>query len=175
MKRTDGALIAAIVLITGCAAQRPVPPVVKAKAPSHGSSSYEAVEPQGMKHYQLALGQVASGAGPIAHESPAYPASELGACPESVDVPALLVVDEQGQVSEARIAADTHAPAFDAAVRAAVTGWRFEPLLITHMAADANDEAHVVDQKKQPFSLNYVFHFRCKAGQGAVVTDASQG
>ena len=47
-------------------------------------------------------------------------------------------------------------------------GWRFEPLLISRWAADADDRTHTVDTASQPFSLPYEFRFACHAGKADV-------
>jgi hypothetical protein len=122
-----------------------------------------------MAHYQLAMGSTSSGAALLDHPAPSYPSVMLASCPEQVQLRALLIVGENGEVDEVRIhQAPAVAPAFVAAVRAAAMGWRFEPLVISHWAADANDEAHPVDTEAKPFSLPYAFRFACHAGKAEV-------
>jgi hypothetical protein len=53
-------------------------------------------------------------------------------------------------------------------VRVAALRWRFEPLVISRWAADANDQTHTVDTGTRPFSLPYEFRFACHAGKAAV-------
>lgn len=174
MKHPRSLLAFTLVLaMTGCATTHS-PAETKAKRPATGSSSYDTVLPPDTARYHLALGQVASGAQPIEHASPAYPAAALHACAPRVDVPALVVVNASGAVEDVRFQPAGAETPFEDAVRAAVTRWRYEPLLISHMAANAEGDSHVVDQKTQPFSLNYVFHFQCHAGQ-AEVTSAPAG
>ena len=90
----------------------------------------------------------------------------LASCPAHVELRALLIVGKDGIVDEVRIDhSPVAAPAFFAAVRAAAMRWRFEPLLISHWAADANEETHSVDAEAKPFSLPYAFRFACHAGK----------
>lgn len=148
--------------LAGCAGQRMVRP-----APVHqGESSYRALSDRGMVRYQLALGSISSGAAPIDHPAPVYPASQLAACPSLVRLRALLIVDTRGKVGEVRInPAPGVAPAFAVAVRKAAMQWTFVPLSISHWAANANDDSHTVDTEFMPFSLPYEFSFACHDGK----------
>lgn len=123
-------------------------------------------------HYQLAMGEVSSGATAFRRVTPIYPTAQLGTCPPVVEVTAKLIVDEAGKVTEVRpgngaSAAANLAP-YLAATRMAALQWQFSPLQINHWAADANGESHVVDSRNEPFSLDYLFRFTCHAGKAQV-------
>ncbi|HEY0197451.1 MAG TPA: hypothetical protein VGC19_02775 [Rhodanobacter sp.] len=140
--------------------------------PATGDTSWRVAEPPGTTHYQLAMGEVASGATPFQRVTPVYPVDQLAACPPPLEVEALLIVDKAGKVTEVRIAdeaqANANRQAFIAAVRVAALQWHFNPLEVDHWAADANGDSHVVDSETKPFSLTYVFRFECHAGKAAV-------
>lgn len=137
-------------------------------APHEGKASYHALNDDHMAHYQLAMGSTSSGAAPIDHPAPSYPDAMLASCPAQVKLQALLIVGTDGKVDEVRAEATAANAPFVDAVRAAVLGWRFEPLIISRWAADANDETHPVDAKAEPFSLPYEFRFACHAGSAQV-------
>ncbi|WP_049620782.1 hypothetical protein [Frateuria defendens] len=170
--------LVAVVLLAACVAVPKTTSTHASPPPSQGDASWRAVEPAGTAHYQLALGQVASGAGTIQRVDPVYPPSQLAACPPPVDVQALLIVDEAGKVGEVRVAdeaaADPARRAFIAAARAAATQWRFAPLTVTRWAADANGNSHQVDSAARPFSQTYVFHFACHAGQSSTSASGAE-
>ena len=166
---------ALLLLLAGCAAPRQ-----QLESPTTGDGSRRMAVPPGTVRYQLALGEVSSGATPFRRVAPTYPPELLASCPPPQEVPALLIVDERGAVGEVRVAGETQANAsrraFIAAVRAAALQWRFTPLRIDHWAADADGNGHVVDGETRPFSLAYVFRFECLAGKPMVsatpVTDS---
>ncbi len=154
-------------LLVGCATSPHRPP-----PPASGEASWRVLVPPDTVRYQLALGEVSSGATPFKRVKPVYPPSLLARCPPPQEVPALLVVDEQGKVDEVRVTdeaqADADRRAFIAAVRTAALQWQFNPLTIDRWAADADGNSHVVDSETKPFSLDYVFRFECHAGKGMV-------
>jgi hypothetical protein len=158
-----------LVWLAGCVATKPLP-----TPPATGEASWHEVAEPGTEHYQLAMGEVSSGATPFKRVTPTYPASLLSICPPPQDVQAMLIVDDKGAVSEVRVAGEAQADAgrraFIAAVRAAALQWEFNPLTIDRWAADAEGESHVVESETKPFSLDYVFHFECHAGKAAVST-----
>lgn len=160
------------VVLAGCATTQHIPP-----PPATGDASWRVALPPGTTRYQLALGDVSSGATPFQRVAPIYPPDQLARCPAPVDVEALLIVDQAGKVGEVRIAdeisADPDRRQFIGAVRVAALQWQFSPLQIDHWAADANGNSHVVDSETKPFSLTYVFRFECHAGQSSVSTEAS--
>lgn len=161
-------------MLTGCATtSRMAPPTPSAI----GEASWRPVSAPGTARYQLAMGEVSSGATPLRHVTPMYPAGQLAACPPPQEVQALLIVDQAGKVSEVRIVdeagADTGRRPFIAAVRVAARQWQFTPLQVSRWAADANGNSHVVDEETKPFSLGYAFRFECRAGQSSVSTEAS--
>ncbi|MEP7187254.1 MAG: hypothetical protein ABI767_15590 [Rhodanobacter sp.] len=122
-----------------------------------------------MAHYQLALGSTSNGAVPIDHPPPSYPSAMLARCPADARLHALLIVGTDGEVNEVRVDEAVAAePAFASAVRTAAMAWHFEPLIISHWAADAHDNMHSVDTEVRPFSLSYEFRFACHAGRPEV-------
>ncbi|QNK03763.1 hypothetical protein H8F01_09245 [Dyella telluris] len=128
-----------------------------------------------IKHYQLALGQVAIGAVPRENPAPGYPAPLLDRRLPPREVEARLIVDETGKVTEVRIADETQADAdtrlFDDAVREAALRWVFAPLHVSQWASDADGNEHEVSAEERPFSVDYVFRFAWKDGKP--VSDAS--
>lgn len=138
-----------------------------------GEASYHALPDDQMAHYELAMGSTSSGAVPIDHPSPAYPNAMLASCPARIQLKALLIVGADGAVDEVRFDDEiSNASAFVDAVRAAALAWRFEPLIISHWAANANDEMHSVDTQAKPFSLPYEFRFACHDGRAQVSSDS---
>lgn len=134
-----------------------------------------------MARYQLALGEVSSGATPFQRVTPIYPVDQLATCPspqEVQEVQALLIVDQTGKVNEVRVVDEAQANAnrrkFTTAVRVAALQWQFNPLLINRWAADADGNSHVVDSETEPFSLSYVFRFECHAGKSVVSSAAAK-
>jgi hypothetical protein len=159
-------VVAFLALLAACSSASLRPP---ATALHQGEASYQLLADDHMAHYPLAMGSTSSGAALLDHPAPSYPSVMLASCPAQVQLRALLIVGENGEVDEVRIdQAPAVAPVFAAAVRAAAMGWRFEPLVISHGAADANDEAHPVDTEAKPFSLPYAFRFACRDGKAEV-------
>jgi len=160
------------IALAGCAS---TPTTGPAKPTTEGDTSYHAVAKGDLQHYQLALGQVASGATPLEHPAPVYPPSLLDRRLPPQEVQARLIVDEAGKVIEVRIADEAQASPetrlFDAAVRDAALQWVFAPLHVSQWAADANGDTHEVGSEERPFSMDYVFRFAWKDGKP--VTDAS--
>lgn len=161
-------------MLTGCVTTprtvSPIPAAIGEAASRQGSAP-------GMMSYQLAMGEVSSGAAPIRRVMPIYPAGQLAACPPAQEVRALLSVDPAGKVSEVRVVdeiqADTNRRPFIGAVRVAALQWRFNPLQVSRWAADANGNSHVVDEGSKAFSIGYEFRFECHAGQSSVSMEAS--
>jgi hypothetical protein len=150
-------------LLAACAHTARTPP-----GAGQGSASYRVAADTGLVHYKLALGQVAMGATLEQHAAPAYPASMLSTCPALVELPARVIVDTQGGVEEVRMTALPSRQPFADAVRRAVGSWSYTPLTITRWAADAEGTSHPVDSEARPFSLDYVFTFRCAQGHTSV-------
>ncbi|MEO8998021.1 MAG: hypothetical protein ABI227_09510 [Rhodanobacter sp.] len=160
-----------VTLLAGCATtQRIAPP------PPIGDASWHMVAPADTTRYQLAMGDVSSGATPFRRVTPIYPDDQLAACPPPQEVQAQLIVDQVGKVSDVRVVAEAQAAAnrrpFIAAVRVAALQWQFSPLQISHWAADADGNSYVVDSETKPFSLSYVFRFECHGGESSVSTEA---
>jgi hypothetical protein len=163
MPRTIPLLVAAA-LLAGCAHTTHKP----SAEPGVGSASYRSADNTGLAHYKLAMGQAAMGATLEAHDPPAYPDAMLTLCPPRVELPARVIVGTQGSVDEVRMNAPAAQQPFAQAVRQAVRGWRYTPLTITRWAADADGNSHPVDTEAKPFSLDYVFTFRCEHGHASV-------
>ena len=160
-------------LLAGCATPGHVPP-----APAKGDASWRLVVPKDTVRYQLAMGEISSGGTPIQRVAPIYPIDQLAACPVPQEVPALLIVDQAGKVSEVRVVdeapADVNRRQLITATRVAALQWQFNPLQINHWAADADGDSHVVDSETKPFSLAYVFRFACHAGKATVSAAATK-
>jgi len=165
-------LAAAIALLLGACAQAASR---SASVPAnHGNTSWHEKVDKDTLHYQLAMGQVASGGSPYQRVDPRYPPSLLPRCPKPVDVDALLIVDTEGKVDEVRVADETQADAerklFISAAREAAKQWQFIPLTIRYWTADANGEQHETSSEIRPFSLRYTFHFECRDGRAITHT-----
>jgi hypothetical protein len=160
-------------LLARCATTQRVPP-----PPPMGDASWRMVAPAGTTRYQLAMGEVSSGATPFQRVTPIYPDDQLATCPPPQEVQAQLIVDQVGKVGEVCVADEAQAAVnrrpFIAAVRVAALQWQFSPLQINHWAADADGNSHVVDSETKPFSLSYVFRFECHGGESSVSTEASR-
>jgi hypothetical protein len=132
------------------------------------------MEDTGAPRYQLQKGQVAAGATPFHRIAPVYPPAQLDACRPSIEVHALLIVDGNGKVGEARVAeeaaADASTKAFIAAVNSAVVQWTFVPLRIRN-GTDTGAEQATAGDETRAFSLPYVFRFDCHEGQSSVSSD----
>lgn len=157
------------VLLAGCAVRTARTPPDSGR----GSASYRVAADTGLAHYELALGQIAMGATLEQHASPAYPASMLAACPSLVELPARVVVGARGHVDDVRMTPPPVQQPFADAVRQSVLGWRYTPLTITRWAANADGTSHPVDTEARPFSLDYVFTFRCEQGHTLVASGAA--
>lgn len=142
--------------------------------PASGDATWHMVQPEGTRRYELVMGDVSSGAVPFHRVAPVYPPSLLASCPSPVDVLAQLVVNQEDKVDDVRVADEATTDAahhlYIDAVRVAARQWDFSPLQITHWAANANSESHVVDRETRPFSLTYAFHFECHGGRAEVST-----
>ncbi len=163
-----GGLLAGLVLMSACARQPPR--AQAAPGPSaHGEVSYREAEPPGQSHYELALGQAAVQPAVLANPAPVYPPELVARGLPPVEIDAQLAVNGQGQVYNVIVPGEAGADAdrrrFIAAVREAVRGWRFSPLVIRHLASDAGGNSHVVDEERPPFSQFFAFRFELRNGK----------
>lgn len=163
------ASLGVLVTLAACSHVQPQP-----STPAQGDATWHAVIPEGTTRYQLAMGEVSSGAAPEHRVSPVYPATLLARCPPPEEVRALFIVSAAGKVDDVRIDDEATAGAerrlYIAAVKAAAIQWSFLPLKVERWAAAANGESHVVDSQTRPFSLAYDFHFECYGGAARVTT-----
>jgi hypothetical protein len=162
--------VTATALLAGCTRVAEKPQA----EPGIGSASYRTAEGTGLAHYDLAMGQIATGATLETHPAPAYPDAMLASCPPQVELPARVIVGTRGSVDEVRMSAPVTQQAFADAIRQAVQGWRYAPLTITRWAANADGTSHPVDTEVKPFSLDYVFTFCCEHGRTSVTTGPEQ-
>lgn len=141
-----------------------------ASATPDGVGDY--VRPAAMKHYTLSMGDISSGGNVIERLLPVYPESMLASCPARYDVPVRMVVNRDGRVDDViGVVLDATPPHWNlyfASVQAAVLHWRFNPLRVTHWAADVEGNSHVVDSANKPFSRKYTYRFACHAGKPVV-------
>lgn len=174
MAKISGVVGMLVLALAGCA-HAPSSPSTSPSA--EGSASWRAVLPEGTARYQLAMGEVSSGAAPDRRVEPVYPAALLARCPAPVEVRALLVVNAAGRVDDVRVDGEAGADAdrrpYIDAVKAAASQWTFLPLKVERWAADANGDSHVVDSETRPFSLAYDFRFECRAGTAHVTAGAA--
>ncbi len=168
-----GLAMGACLLLAACATT-PASSFPTPSPPPEGEPASRAAANDGIRHYELALGETSTGAMPRDHPAPVYPAALLAARLPPQEVDALLVVDPAGKVSEVRMAgedlADPLRRQFMTAVRAAAMRWTFEPLQVSQWAADANGNSHPVGTEARSFRVHYVFCFAWKDGKP--VTDA---
>lgn len=155
-------------LLTSCAAHTARTP----SDPGQGSASYRVAADTGLAHYSLALGQIAMGATLEQHVPPNYPGSMLATCLPRVELPARVIVGTKGIVDDVRMTSQPAQYPFADAVRQAVRSWRYTPLTFTRWAANADGTSHPVDTEARPFSLDYVFTFRCEHGHTSVSSGA---
>lgn len=159
--------------LAGLAACGAIPPSSPGARPQ-GDATWHAVVPPATARYELAMGEVSSGAAPDRRVTPVYPAVLLKRCPPPQDVRALLIVSAAGRVDDVRVddeaAADADRRLYIDAVKAAARQWSFVPLRVERWAADADGESHVVDSQARPFSLAFDFHFECYGGAARVTT-----
>lgn len=158
--------------LAGCATRQVSHPPV---APSsRGDASWHMVQSENAAHYQLRIGEVASGASLENQAVPAYPPALLATCGAPEQVQALLIVDKSGHVDEVRVAGEIQSPEsrrlFIASVRAAALQWKFLPLQFQRWTDDADGGRHAVSTETRPFSAEYVFRFECHAGRAEVST-----
>lgn len=162
------AAVLGMLLLAGCASA----PSTSLPASATGPASERAALPPGTRQYQLAVGEVTSGANLVRKVLPVYPQALLASCPPPVQVRALLIMDRSGKVTAVRVAAENVADVprrrFIAAVRGAARRWQFAPLQIMHWAADADGNTHEVDSGMRSFSRTYQFAFACHAGKPSV-------
>ena len=127
-----------------------------------------------MKHYRLPMGDISSGGTAIQRNLPVYPKSLLSACPAPVEVEVRVDVNRVGRVEKVSgVVIDDAATTprwhqYFLAARAAAMQWRYNPVQVTHLAADVDGNSHVVDSANESFERLYRFRFECHAGKPVV-------
>lgn len=120
----------------------------------------------------LPMGDISSGGNVIERHLPVYPKSMLVSCPARFDVRVRMDVNRDGRVEHVIgmviDAAPAHWHVYLLPVQAAAMQWRFDPLQVTHWAADVDGNSHVVDGANEPFNRFYTFQFACHAGKPVV-------
>lgn len=125
-----------------------------------------------MTHHTLPMGNISSGGNLLKRHLPVYPKSMLGSCPARFDVQVVMDVNRDGRVEhvvgEVVDATPPHWRDYFPPVHAAGMQWRFNPLRVTHWAADVDGNSHVVDSANKPFKRFYTFRFACHDGKPVV-------
>ncbi len=158
---------AAWLLLAGCAM-----PAARTGASVGPNGTGDAAKPVAMQHYTLPMGDISSGGNVTERPLPAYPKSMLVSCPARFDVQVVMDVNRDGRVEhvvgEVVDATPDHGRVYFPSVHAAAMQWRFNPLRVTHWAADVEGNSHVVDGANEPFKRKYTFRFGCHAGEPVV-------
>ena len=158
---------AMLLLLTGCAVHG-----LRTAASAKPDRAGESARPVAMTRYSLPMGNIASGGNLIERPLPVYPKSMLASCPARFDVQVVLYVNRDGRVEqvvgEVVDATPPHWRVYFPPVQAAALQWRFNPLRVTHWAADVDGNSHVVDSANKPFKRFYTFQFACHGGKPVV-------
>lgn len=157
-----------LLLLAGCAV--PGTRTGSAAGPNDAGRGQASVA---MSRLSLPMGDISSGGTAVERILPVYPTALLASCPAPVEVRVRVGVNRAGRVDQVSGAgvdatAATHWHAYFLAARTAVMRWRFNPLHVTHWAADVDGNSHVVDSTSEPFQRIYAFRFACHAGKAAV-------
>lgn len=156
--RRRNTAVFAIALLSACAA--------------HPAKTVPGRHAAATRQIALALGETSVGGTPRTQPLPAYPAALLPSQLPPRTLQARLAVDAQGAVVNVQVrgedGADAAQPLFAEAVRKAVLGWTFEPLRVHRWAADAEGDAHAVDDAARPFMVDCVFSFAWQDGRPTV-------
>jgi TonB family protein len=136
------------------------PPVIRPAYESDGDVRAQLVEAAERDSYRTGSGTTYSGSQPAKdNAAPQYPAGLLSSRLPPVTVMVRVIVDVEGAVADAAIAAsDGVQPEFAAAVLSAVRSWRFDPL---QRMTEGRVEA-------LPFSQLYRFQFTQVNGRAVV-------
>lgn len=161
-----GLLLSLPLALVACATVPPPLPVPDARV------GYEAVADKGAPHYaETDATAIMSPLQKPANPVPLYPPNRLESGAPEVIVHALLIVADDGHVSEVRIdGADAGGAMADFAnaVAMATLAWRFEPLRITRWQARPDGSEVRVADEPMPFSQDYVFRFAVVDGKPEV-------
>ena len=136
---------------------------------------YRSVESPETKHYELRKEESFASPTPVEHLSPDYPATMISQHMPHVVVRTKVIVDEKGNVTEARFP-DASQPTFDDAVRAAVLKWHYTPFVVRRWEDVTDAEGNVTDsriasEEAKPFSLDYDFTFDLRDGKPVVISN----
>lgn len=158
---------AALLVLAGCAMH-----AARTGASARPDGAGHTAKPVAMQHYTLPMGNISSGGTAIERPLPVYPKSMLVSCPARFDVHVRMDVNRDGRVEHifgvVLDAAPPHWHVYFPPVQASAMQWRFNPLRVTHWAADVDGNSHVVDSAIKPFKRFYTFQFACHAGKPVV-------
>ena len=136
---------------------------------------FRSVDAPETKHYELRDEESFAIPTPVDHLPPEYPVAMIGQHIAHVVVRTKVIVDEKGNVTEARFS-DASLPAFDDAVRTAVSKWHYTPFIVRRWKDVTDAEGNVTDsriasEEAKPFSLDYDFTFDLRDGKPVVVSN----
>lgn len=163
------ALPATLILVAGCSTRTVLRPTARPE------TSYRQITPPDAPHYALRPGQTASLPTPeIGYFAPpTYPAAWVKPGAPTAVLKAQLAFGVKGRVTAVYFLDGSYAgpgrAAFEAAVRSAVDGWRFTPLVFESWS-DPGRAAGTLARKAKPFSLWLEFRFAVVDGQPVVQT-----
>lgn len=149
-------------LVAGCSSPQPV------KVPLEAQTRFgKLAPPASIGRYQLQPGQVAVPPALRKHVPPTYPPQLVRADAAPVTVTVRIVIGRQGNVTGIEPAnkdqADPRHARFVAAVKRAVSQWRFYPYRVQTRQPDGN-----VTQVPMPTTLWYAFDFTVEHGKPTV-------
>ena len=142
--------------------------------------AYHTVDSQSTERYALRKDENATIPVPTQAAPPEYPPAMIAEHLAHVAVRAKVIVDTEGKVSEVRIERSkidvAYPAAFDDAVRAAASRWRYAPLRIQEWEDVLDGQGNVADSRlvrdeTKPFSLDYAFSFDLRDGKPVVATN----
>src|SRR5690625_2672670 len=157
-----GAALSCVLLLAGCSTSP------TAQTEGHPEVGYsQLTPPPNIERYQLQPGDQAIPPALREHDLPVYPPELVSAQASPATVVAQVVVDKTGRVKRVTVESETkpdprHAR-FAAAVKAAVSQWRFYPYRVQKPGPNGT-----VSQVPLPVTLWYAFHFSVVDGKPVV-------
>ena len=136
---------------------------------------YRSVDPPDTKHYELRDEESFAIPTPVDHLPPDYPTTMISQHIAHVVVRTKVIVDEKGNVTEARFS-DSSTSAFNDAVRTAVLKWHYTPFVVRRWEDVTDAEGNIIDsrivsEEAKPFSLDYDFTFDLRNGKPVVISN----